>query len=576
MSAVMLTLMQVPFGIGSLGWVCLVPFILVCHYEQKPLLIAVIAFLVSSVYWICNLWWIGLVTVPGYIAFCLYLGLYWPILVYCIRHIPKQKRIPKQKQCHPDRSGGTSCLIANNYLQQIPLCLSIPILFVAAETVQGILITGFSWRLLAHSQWANTALIQICDVTGAAGVSFMVAMVNGLIAELIIGWKNNKLLCKRNVVEAVCVAAVLILAVGYGNWRIAQTADFVEEGPLIGSVQSNIPSHVKELSENAEMIMDDLLAKSESCIEAGCTMVAWPETIVLATMNTQNLMFQEPNSLPMQFDRAISEHALGRAYILFGAHAADFKVEGNYYVRSAEYNSALMYRPNGRQDPTRYDKIHLVPFGEYIPFRESAPFIYNFFRWISPYDYDYSLTRGKEYSVFRIAGDEQIWRFGVLICYEDTDADTTRRMTVSDGAKRVDWLVNLSNDGWYVRYKDGKVIPGGELSQRTAISVFRAIENRIPIIRSVNTGISCAIDSVGRIRNDYIAGNLPKLAMKREAVGGWFVDRVIVDKRITLFSQWGKWLDNACLALVLLVIGGEFTRKITRRSEKNQEKTKKS
>jgi len=545
-SALLLTFMQVPFGFGFLGWFALVPFLLVCESEENGLVVAGIAFLVSSVYWLCNLWWIGLVTVPGYIMFCLYLGLYWPVLVFCVRHLRR-----------------------SNFWQKIPFFFSVAIVFVGAETVQGLLITGFSWRLLGHSQYANTALIQICDVTGAAGVSFIVAMVNGLLAELIIGWRNGRLVCRRNIIEGVCVAVVLVFALCYGKWRIGQSSDFIEEGPIIGSVQPNIPSHVKELSENAEMIVDDLLEKSASCIEAGCALVAWPETIVLATMNHQYLMFQDPNSEAVQFDKAISEHAAGRAYVLFGASGAGFKRNGNYYVVSDRYNSAYLYGLDGTQDRVRYDKMHLVPFGEYIPFRESAPFLYRLFRSLSPYDYDYSLTRGDEYSVFTMKDGGRQWRFGVLICYEDTDGDTARRMTVAGGKKKVDWLVNISNDGWYVRYKGGKVIPGGELSQRTAISVFRAVENRIPIFRSVNTGISCAIDSVGRIRDGYIAGNLPKLAMKREAVDGWFVDRVFVDKRVTLFSMWGKWLDYGCLFLALLVVGDGLARGVFRKKKKS-------
>ena len=138
---------------------------------------------------------------------------------------------------------------------------------------------------------------------------------------------------------------------------------------------------------------------------------------------------------------------------------------------------------------------------------------------------------------------------------------------MAGGKKKVDWLVNISNDGWYVRYKDGQVIPGGELSQRTAISVFRAVENRIAIFRSVNTGISCSIDTVGRIQDGYIAGNLPRGAMEREAVEGWFVDRVFVDKRVTMFSKWGKWLDYGCLILALPVVGGGLIHPVFRRKK---------
>jgi apolipoprotein N-acyltransferase len=115
--------------------------------------------------------------------------------------------------------------------------------------------------------------------------------------------------------------------------------------------------------------------------------------------------------------------------------------------------------------------------------------------------------------------------------------------------------VNLSNDGWYVRYKEGKIYPSVELPQRAAITVFRCVENRIAVIRSVNTGISCLIDPDGRIRNDYLAGSLPKNAMDRKGPNGegWFVDQIPLDARITFFTRHGRWLDFL-LGMGLLII----------------------
>lgn len=134
-----------------------------------------------------------------------------------------------------------------------------------------------------------------------------------------------------------------------------------------------------------------------------------------------------------------------------------------------------------------------------------------------------------------------------------------RKMVYSgSGQKTADWLVNISNDGWYVRYKDGKVLPSVELCQRTAISVFRAVENRISILRSVNTGISCLIESTGKIRDKYVAGNLPEKAMSRQGVGGWFVDRVRIDKRITFFSKYGQLLDMFCAVIVVIIMSASL------------------
>jgi apolipoprotein N-acyltransferase len=291
--------------------------------------------------------------------------------------------------------------------------------------------------------------------------------------------------------------------------------------------------------------MDDLIAASRQCIEAGAVMVAWPETMVLATMNPGYMDYLRPDADALKYHEQILHHSrTDHACILFGAHAADVGVIDGKLDVVDQYNSAYLYRPDGTADTKRYDKIHLVPFGEYIPFRKSLPWVYKVILSLSPYDYDYNLTPGTEHTLFTIRADERDWNFGVLICYEDTDPTVTRHHTVdTHGRKRADWLVNLSNDGWYVRYKDKKILPTVELAQRTAISVFRSVENRVSIIRSVNTGISCLIEPSGRIRNQFAAGTLPPAAMERQGVAGWFVDSIPIDSRVTVFSRAGRWFD---------------------------------
>jgi apolipoprotein N-acyltransferase len=143
-----------------------------------------------------------------------------------------------------------------------------------------------------------------------------------------------------------------------------------------------------------------------------------------------------------------------------------------------------------------------------------------------------------------------------MICYEDAVPAIARRFAIDKkGGKKIDWLVNISNDGWFVRFANGKVSPSTELRQHAAICVFRAVENRLAVVRSVNTGVSCLIDTVGRIRNGYVAGTLPHRAMARTGMAGWLVDRVPIDKRTTFFSRNGQWLDFCCaVCLVWLII----------------------
>jgi apolipoprotein N-acyltransferase len=263
------------------------------------------------------------------------------------------------------------------------------------------------------------------------------------------------------------------------------------------------------------------------------------------------------------FDKALREHAEGKVYLLVGAYGAELQQRGrDRYL--ARYNSAYLYRPDGRRDPKRYDKIHLVPFGEVLPLRRSLAWFYELLMKVKfiPYNFDYSLDYGSQFTVFEMAAAKEDppqtakLRFGVMICYEDTVPEIAREFALDEQEKKnVNWMVNISNDGWFVRFKGDKVLPSAELPQHAAVCVFRAVENRLAVVRSVNTGISCVIDSAGRIRDGFLAGTLPTEAMARTGMAGWIMDTVPVDSRMTMFSRYGEWLDFSCeLCVILLII----------------------
>ena len=531
-SALMLTVIQVPFRLGFLAWICMVPFILVSSPKAPAWRLVWMSYLVSSVYWLANLYWVSLVTVPGQVLLSLSLGLYWPVLSLAVRYCRKKKAVV--------------------------LFVMVPILLVGAEAWQGIIYTGFNWRLLAHSQWANLRVIQIVDIFGALGVSLLIAAVNGLAAGLVIDAASKSgsgLFRTANIVKVAITAGLVAATLVYGTKRINETPDHLEPGPMVGSVQSNIPSQVKELAEAGEMILEEVLNLSNACIDAGAELIAWPETIVAASLNKSYLGLCQEGTMPVIFDRVISAHTMDRVYVLLGAHAVDVVFHDDEPVVLDRYNSAYFYRPDGSGSDKRYDKIHLVPYGEYIPMKDTFPLIYDLAMKLSPYDYDYHLTKGTEYTRFMMRSGDRAFGFGCLICYEDTDPDVTRKMVVDEtGEKQADWLVNISNDGWYVKYEDGKVLPSAELSQRTAISVFRAIENRVSILRSVNTGISCLIDSTGMLRDGFAGGDLPDAVMARQGMAGWFVDRIDVDDRVTFFSTHGQLIAICCRALFVIAI----------------------
>ena len=587
-SAVMLTVIQPPIGWSLLAWVSLVPFILACSPQKKDRgqktedrrqksrgLSSVVcslffaAYIVSLCYWLGNLYWVFSITILGWAIFCLYTAVLWPILALCLRFCRAKK---------------------------IPLFIATPVLVVGAERLQGFLLGGFFWRFLGHSQYANVTLIQIADIFGAGGVSFLIAMVNGLLAELILDARQkaedrrqkteDRSLSSvlRPLFSVGLVGAVLVAAVAYGRWRVSQSPDFITQGPLVASVQSNIPQSVKKSFAESDRLFDDLMEKSKQSARAGAKLIVWPETMVQATLNPEILALLDPSHSYLAFDQALKEHAKDTAYVLVGAYGGGKpEFQDDSTIRLGErYNSAFLYRPDGTQAPQHYDKIHLVPFGEVLPLRKTVPWFYNFLMKLEfiPYQYDYSLDHGSEYTAFDISNfkfeianlsrakpRDSEFRFGVIICYEDTIPAISRRFALDErGQKRINWLVNISNDGWFVRFSGGKVYPSAEQPQHAAVCAFRAVENRLPVVRSVNTGISCLIDSLGRIRDGYIAasGDFPAKAMERKGMAGWFVDKMPIDSRVTFFSKYGQWLDFSCTAcfvlLIMFMLWARFTK----------------
>jgi apolipoprotein N-acyltransferase len=545
----MLTVIQAPTSLYFLAWIAYVPFILACSPKTKKLHLFISAYLISLIYWLGNLYWMIPVTIAGWLAFCAYTALLWPLLGIAIRF----------------------CRIKN-----IPLTIAVPILIVGAERLQGLFLGGFFWRHLSHSQFQNIPLIQISDIFGAAGVSFLIAMLNGLFAEWILAAKEKQFLSKTIIVKNLIVAAVLVAAILYGQWRIKQSRHVIETGPLVASIQTNVPQSVKESNLESENIFLEMQKYSQKSIEAGADLLIWPETMVMANLDPALLLALEPNHNYRIIDQSIRELARQNAYILAGAYGAKFD-ELNLKI-DERYNSAFLYSPQGIQTGS-YNKIHLVPFGEVVPFKKSIPWLYNLLMKFTPYDYDYSLNYGTQYTIFETTTPKkkpaENYKFAVMICYEDVIPYIARSFALDEnGKKQAHWLINISNDGWFVRFDGHKVAPSTELAQHTAICVFRAVENRLAIVRSVNTGISCLIDTLGRINNGFLAGDLPKIALERTACQGWFVDNVPIDKRTTIFSITGQWLDFCCAVCFILIIVAAFKKPKAAEKENENEKPK--
>ncbi len=233
----------------------------------------------------------------------------------------------------------------------------------------------------------------------------------------------------------------------------------------------------------------------------------------------------------------------------------------NFHHLDAEFkehrfNSALLINREGHVEG-RYDKVHCLPFGEFIPLENWFPFLVHFCQT------NKSLRAGEKFTRFTLKREDgRVFDFGVVICFEDSDPVLVRQyvQSTSDG-EPVDFLVNISNDGWF----DGTC----EHEEHLAISRFRAIECRRALVRSVNMGISAVIDGNGRVQEpqkqkwdiepktwvvNEVDGRIPELAEARwhefKKVAGVLVATVPLDRRASLYAVWGDWLPWGCLAFL--------------------------
>ncbi len=296
-SAVMLTVIQLPIGLSHWAWIAYVPFVLACSPNANLRYLAISSYLVGLCYWLANLYWVEPVTLLGWLAFCLYTAVLWPLIVYALRWCRTRK---------------------------LPLFIALPLLVVGVENIQGFFLGGFYWRFLAHSQYANIPLIQIADIFGASGVSFLIAMVNGLLAEFILASRDKSLFKISSLIKTIIVGVSVIVAILYGQWRIKQSENCIKDGPLVCSVQSNVPQSVKDSgsAQNDEMMFNDLMRDSNAAAKSGAELIVWPETMVQAILDQRVLMYLNDTQLYRVFDKRLKDFTKdNKTYLLVGATA---------------------------------------------------------------------------------------------------------------------------------------------------------------------------------------------------------------------------------------------------------------
>ena len=547
LTAILLWTSFTPVGWGPLAWVALVPLLLLVRLERPTRWMYPSTYLGGFGFWYATLQWMRLGDPSMYIAwtaFALYLACYFPIFVGLTRVAVWRLRLP--------------------------VLVAAPAIWTGLEYLRAYALTGFSWYQLGHSQINWLELIQISDVVGAYGVSFIVAMSSAAFVELVPQhiFARLKLLpittptvapetpgdqARRWKVAGVLLASVACV-VGYGYVRRSQ-AKFVA-GPRVAAIQGNFETAVNSRHAPETVFLKHRFLTSEA-IKQHADVIVWPEVMFpypyfARPANVSDAKLKEliPEVEPQNWQdktelkdviRSLSQAA--SAALVLGVETVTADQQGIQL-----FNSALFVHP-ATGIGGRYDKQHRVPFGEYLPLADSLPILGS----LTPYRGRYGIQAGQRGVAFEYKGH----RFAPVICFEDTVPQVVRnsvRDAIADDPqhRKVDVLLNLTNDGWFHG--------SSEHDQHLITAAFRAVELRTPMVRAVNTGISAIIDGDGAIR---ARARDPKTG-KSKQVEAVVCDFVPLDNRQSWYLQGGDWFAQACIAVcgVCLFAGcyGRFTK----------------
>lgn len=356
---------------------------------------------------------------------------------------------------------GLAALIARYGEQgRIKLVFTLPVAWVALDFLRSFLLTGFPWAMLGHSQYRILPLIQIADLSGVYGITLLIVLTNVVLYRVLraVSGANVPYPAKSALVLLVLFSATLF----YGFSRLNGEEKSAAAPLRVALIQGNIDQDVKWSPAFQGQTMDIYERLTREAAQGGVDLVVWPESAA-------PFFFQD------EFRQAERIRSLAReinACMLFGSPAYEWRNGTRTF-----FNSAFVVAPSG-ETVARGDKMHLVPFGEYVPLKRLLPFVSKLVVGIgdfSPGEHAAPLNVGKA-------------RAGLLVCYEGVFPELAREY-VRNGARI---LVNITNDAWYGRTSAPY--------QHFSIAVFRAVETRTPLIRAANTGISAIIDQNGHIR----------------------------------------------------------------------------
>lgn len=489
---------------GRLGWwpllfVALVP-LLALAARERPGRSALAGLLAGFVYHLCLLYWIVFV-----------LGRYGGLPPWL--SVPALMLLALYMACYPAVFAGLLSLLAGRSGTLSPAMLLLaPSLWVGLDWLRSVLFTGFPWMDLGYGLYSVPVLLQAADLGGHHFLTFCLVLSNILILYVLQAWRGG--LARRVLLPLAAAVVFLVLVGGYSLVRVQQVESALAAAPRakISVVQGNIAQDLKWTpAQKGATVAVYCQLSAQAIATSQPALLVWPETALPFFPGNDPLFTQ------------VTEFAREQGvWLLTGAPNFSLASGPNGGApQEVDYaNSVLLISPEG-QAAARYDKQHLVPFGEYVPLKELLSFLRPLVESVGNFKPG---TRGEPLA----AGS---MRLGLLICYESIFPELARE-TVAAGANL---LVNLTNDAWYGR--------SSAPHHSFAMAVLRSVETRRTLVRAANTGISGFITPLGQVVSQ---GPLfEPLALTED---------VTLFAEETVFVRFGHFFAPACLLLATFLL----------------------
>ena len=526
-----------PFNLTWFCWIALIPLIAAVwfsHTEARhPWLRNLFLGYVAGLTFFWTVFsWLTTVTVLGWFVLQFYMAIYlaiWAWFCGLVRPRRKANRATASKWDQMLAEARSTAVPVQppwtRSTNNLRLAFLLASGWTALEWSRGWIFSGFGWNGLGVALHENWPLMQIAEFTGVTGLSFLVAFTNVIILttayRLILEARTRMM---RPHFDFTVTMAAIVGALVFGV-RAVQFSPPAK--PLhVAAVQSNVPQTQKFDPQFTRKIFDQFRRLSEIALRSNPLpeLLVWPESSMPGPVLT------DQESYRFVMDLAAS----AETDILLGTIDEE---DGDIY------NAAILVSDGGERVQI-YQKVHLVPFGEYVPGRHTVPLLARIVGDQVPGDF----KAGTEHTVFTLTNREI--QAAPLICFEDTIGDLTRQFVLpTETSPGANLLVDVTNDGWF-QHSAGS-------HQHLANAIFRCVETRRPMIRAANTGVTCFINQFGRVTQEL-----------RDEKDSTFTEGVLTgevmvptEHELTFYARHGELFAKACAAIaVIAILLGSVTR----------------